>query len=259
MNKEQAKKRIDELNKLTAYYAKKYYDDDDPEISDFEYDMLMVELRNLEKEYPEFIEKESLTQHVGGNVKDGFEKVEHEVPLQSLQDIFNFEELYAFEERVKKTIEDKIKYVVETKIDGLSVSLEYEKGVFKRGATRGNGLVGEDVTENLKTIKNIPEVLNEPVTITVRGEVFIGKEEFEKMNEEREENGETLFANARNAAAGSLRQLDSSITKKRPLDIYIFNVQKSEDIEFKSHHESLIYLEKLGFNVNPVKILVDSV
>ncbi len=259
MNKEQAKKRIDELNKLTAYYAKKYYDDDDPEISDFEYDMLMVELRNLEKEYPEFIEKESLTQHVGGNVKEGFEKVEHEVPLQSLQDIFNFEELYAFEERVKKTINDKVKYVVETKIDGLSVSLEYEKGIFKRGATRGNGLVGEDVTENLRTIKNIPETLSEPVTITVRGEVFIGKDEFEEMNEEREENGETLFANARNAAAGSLRQLDSSVAQKRPLDIYIFNVQKSEDIEFKSHYESLVYLEKLGFNVNPVKVLVDSV
>ena len=259
MNKEQAKNRIDELNKLTAYYAKKYYDDDDPEISDFEYDMLMVELRNLEKEYPEFIEKESLTQHVGGNVKEGFEKVEHEVPLQSLKDIINFEELYAFEERVKKTIDDKIKYVVETKIDGLSVSLEYEKGIFKRGATRGNGLVGEDVTENLRTIKNIPAILNEPVTITVRGEVFIGKDEFEKMNEEREENGETLFANARNAAAGSLRQLDSSVAQKRPLDIYIFNVQKSEDIEFKSHYESLIYLEKLGFNVNPVKVLVDSV
>ena len=259
MNKEQAKKRIDELNKLTAYYAKKYYDDDDPEISDFEYDMLMVELRNLEKEYPEFIEKESLTQHVGGNVKEGFEKVEHEVPLQSLQDIFNFEELYAFDERVKKAIDAEVQYVVETKIDGLSVSLEYEKGIFKRGATRGNGLVGEDVTENLKTIKHIPKTLNEPVTITVRGEVFIGKDEFEKMNEEREENDEPLFANARNAAAGSLRQLDSSITKKRPLDIYIFNVQKSDDIEFKSHHESLIYLERLGFNVNPVKVLVNTV
>ena len=259
MNKEQAKKRIDELNKLTAYYAKKYYDDDDPEISDFEYDMLMVELKNLEKEYPEFIEKESLTQHVGGNVKEGFEKVEHEVPLQSLQDIFNFEELYAFGERVKKVIDSKVNYVVETKIDGLSVSLEYEKGIFKRGATRGNGLVGEDVTENLKTIKNIPKILTEPVTITVRGEVFIGKDEFEKMNEEREKNDEPLFANARNAAAGSLRQLDSTITKKRPLDIYVFNVQKSEDVQFKSHYESLVYLEKLGFNVNPVKVFVNSV
>lgn len=141
MNRESAKKRIDELNKLTSYYAKKYYDDDSPEISDFEYDMLMVELSNLEKKYPEFISRESLTQHVGGTVKDGFEKVTHEVPLQSLQDIFNFEDLEAFDERVKKTLEEDVSYVVETKIDGLSVSLEYVKGVFTRGATRGNGLV----------------------------------------------------------------------------------------------------------------------
>ena len=253
MNKQDAKKRIDELNKLTAYYAKKYYDDDDPDISDFEYDMLMLELRNLEKEYPEFISKDSLTQHVGGTVKEGFAKVEHEVPLQSLQDIFNFEELYAFEERTKKALpEQEIEYVVETKIDGLSVSLEYINGEFFRGATRGNGLVGEDITENLKTIKHIPHKLTEPVTITVRGEVFIGKEEFEAMNQERIENEEPLFANARNAAAGSLRQLDSKITASRPLDIYIFNVQKSEDIKFTSHFESLAYMKKLGFNVNPV-------
>ena len=259
MNREQAKKRIDELNKLTEYYAKKYYDDDDPEISDFEYDMLMVELRNLEKEYPEFIKKESLTQHVGGHVKEGFEKVTHEVPLQSLQDIFDFDELKAFDERVRKVLNEEVSYVVETKIDGLSVSLEYEKGVFVRGATRGNGLVGEDVTENLKTVKHIPKILKEPVTITVRGEVFIGKDDFEKMNFEREQNEEPLFANARNAAAGSLRQLDSSITAKRPLDIFIFNVQKSDDIEFKSHYESLVYLEKLGFHVNPVKVPVKTV
>ena len=253
MNKQEAKKRIDELNKLTAYHAKKYYDEDNPEISDFEYDMLMVELRNLEKEFPEFISKDSLTQHVGGTVKEGFAKVEHEVPLQSLQDIFNFEDLYAFDERTKKALpEENIEYVVETKIDGLSVSLEYVKGEFVRGATRGNGLVGEDITENLKTIKHIPKKLKEAVTITVRGEVFIGKEEFEKMNQERLENEEPLFANARNAAAGSLRQLDSKITASRPLDIYIFNVQKSEDIVFKSHFESLKYMKKLGFNVNPV-------
>ena len=253
MNKQEAKKRIDELNKLTAYHAKKYYDEDNPEISDFEYDMLMVELRNLEKEFPEFISKDSLTQHVGGTVKEGFAKVEHEVPLQSLQDIFNFEDLYAFDERTKKALpEENIEYVVETKIDGLSVSLEYVKGEFVRGATRGNGLVGEDITENLKTIKHIPKKLKEPVTITVRGEVFIGKEEFEKMNQERLENEEPLFANARNAAAGSLRQLDSKITASRPLDIYIFNVQKSEDIVFESHFESLKYMKKLGFNVNPV-------
>ena len=253
MNKQEAKKRIDELNKLTAYHAKKYYDEDNPEISDFEYDMLMVELRNLEREFPEFISKDSLTQHVGGTVKEGFAKVEHEVPLQSLQDIFNFEDLYAFDERTKKALpEENIEYVVETKIDGLSVSLEYVKGEFVRGATRGNGLVGEDITENLKTIKHIPKKLKEAVTITVRGEVFIGKEEFEKMNQERLENEEPLFANARNAAAGSLRQLDSKITASRPLDIYIFNVQKSEDIVFESHFESLKYMKKLGFNVNPV-------
>ena len=260
MDKEQAKKRIDELNKLTKYYAKRYYDDDNPAISDFEYDMLMVELRNLEKEYPEFIQKDSLTQHVGGHVKEGFEKVTHEVPLQSLQDIFDYDELRAFDERVRKTLNDEeVSYVVETKIDGLSVSLEYEKGVFVRGATRGNGLVGEDVTENLKTVKHIPKTLKEPVTITVRGEVFIGKEDFEKLNFEREQMEEPLFANARNAAAGSLRQLDSSITAKRPLDIFIFNVQKSPDIEFTSHYESLVYLEKLGFNVNPVKVPVKTV
>ena len=260
MDKEQAKKRIDELNKLTKYYAKRYYDDDNPAISDFEYDMLMVELKKKKKEYPEFIQKDSLTQHVGGHVKEGFEKVTHEVPLQSLQDIFDYDELRAFDERVRKTLNDEeVSYVVETKIDGLSVSLEYEKGVFVRGATRGNGLVGEDVTENLKTVKHIPKTLKESVTITVRGEVFIGKEDFEKLNFEREQMEEPLFANARNAAAGSLRQLDSSITAKRPLDIFIFNVQKSPDIEFKSHYESLVYLEKLGFNVNPVKVPVKTV
>ena len=252
MNKKQAKKRIEELNKLTKYYATKYYDDDKPEISDFEYDMLMLELRNLEKEYPEFIEKDSLTQRVGGTVKEGFEKVEHEVPLQSLQDVFSFDELYAFDERVKKELNEDVKYVVETKIDGLSVSLEYKKGIFVRGATRGNGQVGEDITENLKTIKHIPQTLKEPIDIIVRGEVFIGKEEFEKLNDELEE-GEK-FANARNLAAGSLRQLDSKITAQRPLDIFIFNVQKSEEVKFESHYESLLYMEKLGFNVNPVKI-----
>ena len=253
MTKEEAKIRIEELNHLTSYHAKKYYDEDDPEISDFEYDLLMTELKNLEKQYPEFVSQDSLTQHVGGTVKEGFEKVEHEIPLQSLQDIFDFEELYAFDDRVKKALEvENLAYVVETKIDGLSVSLEYKKGKFVRGATRGNGLVGEDITENLKTIKNIPQTLKEPVTITVRGEVFIGKEEFEKMNEEREEKEETLFANSRNAAAGSLRQLDSKIAASRPLDIYIFNVQKSESLSFASHAQSLQKLEELGFQVNPV-------
>ncbi len=258
MDKKQAKERIEELRKKTEYYAKKYYDDDNPEITDFEYDMMMLELRTLESQNPEFITKDSLTQKVGGHVKEGFAKVEHEVPLQSLQDVFNFEEIEAFDERVKKIASengiDEVKYVVETKIDGLSSALEYKDGKLVRGATRGNGLVGEDVTENLKTIKTIPQELPEKINITVRGEVFISKKEFEKMNQEREENEEELFANARNAAAGSLRQLDSNITKKRPLDIYIFNVQKIEGKEFNSHFEELEYLEKLGFNVNPVRI-----
>ena len=225
--------------------------------------MMMNELKNLEKEFPNLIDKDSLTQKVGGTVKEGFEKVVHEVPLQSLQDIFSFEELEEFRERVKKAeekyeIKDN-KFVVETKIDGLSVSLEYKNGEFVRGATRGNGEVGEDVTENLKTIKNIPKKLKENINIIVRGEVFIGKKEFDEMNEEREVLGESLFANARNAAAGSLRQLDSKIAASRPLDIFIFNVQKIEDKNFNSHYEELLYLEKIGFNVNPVKIPCETI
>ena len=258
MNKNEAKERIEELRKKTEYFAKKYYDEDKPEISDFEYDMMMVELRNLEKEFPEFKSKDSLTEKVGGHVKEGFQKVTHEVPLQSLQDVFSIEEVNEYIEKTnEKAKENNIKnktYVVETKIDGLSSALEYREGKFVRGATRGNGLVGEDVTENLKTIKTIPMELNEKINITVRGEVFISKKDFEKMNKKREEEGEELFANARNAAAGSLRQLDSKITKTRPLDIYIFNVQKIEGKEFNSHFEELEYLEKLGFNVNPVRI-----
>ena len=258
MNKKEAKERIENLRKQTEYYAKKYYDDDNPEISDFEYDMLMVELRNLEKEYPEFKSKDSLTEKVGGHVKEGFEKVTHEVPLQSLQDVFSIAEVNEYIGKTnEKAEENNIKnrtYVVETKIDGLSAALEYRKGKFVRGATRGNGLVGEDVTQNLKTIKTIPMELKENIDIIVRGEVFISKKDFEKMNKEREEKEEELFANARNAAAGSLRQLDSKVTKKRPLNIYIFNVQKIDDKQFNSHFEELEYLAKLGFNVNPVRI-----
>ena len=262
MNKTEAKTRIEELRKITEYHAKRYYDDDEPEISDFEYDMLMNELKNLEKQFPDLISSDSLTQKVGGTVKEGFEKVEHEVPLQSLQDVFSFEEVESFDERMKEYSEKystQLQYVVETKIDGLSVALEYKGGEFVRGATRGNGLIGEDVTDNLKTIKTIPKKLKENIDIIVRGEVFISKDEFEKLNQQREVLDEPLFANARNAAAGSLRQLDSKIAEQRPLDIYIFNVQKCDTKEFKSHHESLVYLEKLGFNVNPVKVLCNNI
>ncbi len=258
MDKKQAKERIKELREQVEYHAKKYYDEDKPEISDFEYDMLMVELRNLEKEFPEFQSKESLTQKVGGHVKEGFQKVTHEVPLQSLQDVFSLEDVKEYVMKIEQKAEEnkieKVTYVVETKIDGLSAALEYKNGEFVRGATRGNGLVGEDVTQNLKTVKTIPMKLKDSIDITVRGEVFISKDNFEKMNQEREENEEELFANARNAAAGSLRQLNSKITEKRPLDIYIFNVQKIEGMEFNSHYEELEYLAEQGFNVNPVRI-----
>ena len=263
MDKKQAEERIKELRKQTEYHAKKYYDEDKPEISDYEYDMLMLELRTLENQYPDLIDETSLTQKVGGTVKEGLKKVEHEVPLQSLQDVFNFDDIKVFDEKVRKQAKEKgileVKYVVETKIDGLSAALEYKDGIFVRGATRGNGLVGEDVTENLKTIKTIPHELPEKINITVRGEVFIPKKEFEKMNQEREQNEEELFANARNAAAGSLRQLDVNIAKNRPLDIYIFNVQKIEGKEFNSHFEELEYLASLGFNVNPVRISCDNI
>ena len=262
MDNTQAKNRIAELRKTLEYHAKKYYDEDKPEISDFEYDMMMNELKNLEKQFPDLIDKESLTQKVGGTVKEGFKQVEHEVPLQSLQDVFSYDELREFDDRVRKQLKDngeKLKYVVETKIDGLSMAIEYKNGKFVRAATRGNGLIGEDVTGNAKTIKTIPSELTEPVNLIVRGEVFIGAKEFEKLNEEREVLGEALFANARNAAAGSLRQLDSKVTAKRPLDIYIFNIQKLENNTFNSHYEQLQYLDKLGFNVNPVKILCNNI
>lgn len=258
MNFEQAKKRAEELRPLLQYYTKKYFDDEQV-VSDYEYDMLMRELKQIEKEYPELITEDSPTQRVGtGAIKKGFEKVTHEVPLQSLQDVFTFEEVEEFDQRMQKAAIEfsrPLDYVVETKIDGLSSAIEYRNGKLYRGATRGNGIVGEDVTQNISTIKHVPKELKEPISITVRGEVFIGKTDFDKLNEDRLLEEQEQFANARNAAAGSLRQLDSKITASRPLDIYVFNVQKCDDITFETHYESLLYLERLGFNVNPVKIL----
>lgn len=247
------KKRYEELKKIIAYHANKYYNDDEPEISDFEYDMLMVELKNIEKAHPEMITTDSPTQVIvaEGKVDSHFAEVVHEVPLQSLQDVFSTGDVEAFCSRIGKEVPNP-SYVVETKIDGLSVSLEYEKGIFKRGATRGNGLVGEDVTLNLNQIDNIPKKLKDEIDIIVRGEVFMPHDAFNRLNEEREVLGEKLFANPRNAAAGSLRQLDPQITKDRNLDIFIFNVQKSKDIEFTSHYESLMFLKEQGFNVIPL-------
>ena len=263
MDNTQAKNRIEELRKTLEYHAKKYYDEDKPEISDYEYDMMMNELKSLEKQFPEFVTADSLTQKVGGHVNEAFTEVTHEVPLQSLQDVFSFEEIDEFDTRIRKTAEENgikdFKYVVETKIDGLSMAVEYVNGKFVRAATRGNGLIGEDVTNNAKTIKTIPMELPEPVNMIVRGEVFIGAQEFEKLNEEREILGQSLFANARNAAAGSLRQLDSKVTATRPLDMFIFNIQRLTDNTFNSHYEQLQYLDKLGFNVNPVRVLCSTI
>ncbi len=262
MTLEQAKDRINELKPKIEYYTRKYYEDEQV-ISDFEFDMLMKELKQLEADYPELITPDSPTQKVGTSpIKKGFKKVTHRVPLQSLQDVFSFEEVREFDTRMQKLASEynlPLDYVVETKIDGLSTALEYKDGIFIRGATRGNGTVGEDVTENLKTVRTIPHKLKEPINITVRGEIFIGKKEFDALNEIRLADEEERFANARNAAAGSLRQLDSKITAGRPLDIYIFNIQEIENKEIMTHYEGLKYLQELGFNVNPVRILCKNI
>ncbi len=255
--KKTAKEEIDELKEKINYYSKLYYDEDNSPLSDYDYDMMMNRLKALEKENPELITVDSPTQKVGGKARDDFEKVVHEVPLQSLQDVFSYDELYEFDKRIKQTGDTY--YCVETKIDGLSCALKYENGILVQGATRGDGQIGEDVTENVKTIKSIPHKLKEPLNITVRGEVFISKEEFDKLNEEREVLGKPLFANARNTAAGSLRQLDPKITKERPLDIYIFNVQKAENKTWNSHYEELNYLASLGFNVVPFRKLCKTI
>ncbi|MCX7923793.1 MAG: NAD-dependent DNA ligase LigA [Clostridia bacterium] len=245
-------KRINELRDTLNYHNHKYYVEDSPEITDFEYDALLRELENLENERPDLVTSDSPTQRVGGKPLEGFDKVEHAVQMQSLADVFNESELFAFDERVREGIGSSVEYVVEKKIDGLSVSLLYENGRFVRGATRGDGLVGEDVTQNLKTIKSIPMKLKEEIPlIEVRGEVFISKSDFIKLNEEQEEAEQQLFANPRNAAAGSLRQLDPKITSGRKLDIYLFNIQRIEGKTFNTHSETLEYMKSLGFKVSP--------
>jgi DNA ligase (NAD+) len=250
---ENIKNRIDELRRLLHYHSRKYYVEDSPEISDFEYDRMYRELQELEAEYPQFDDPLSPTKRVGGAVLDKFEKVVHEVPMQSLQDVFNREELFAALSKITDTA-GEVLFDVEYKIDGLSVSLEYENGKFVRGSTRGDGEVGENITENLKTVGAIPLTLPEEIPLLeVRGEVYMPKKIFEKLNEEREMLGEQLFANPRNAAAGSLRQLDSSVTAKRKLSIFVFNIQRisSDKYSFTSHKESLDFLARMGFPVSP--------
>ena len=247
----EAKERILELTKLLNEANHRYYVLDDPTMPDFEYDRLLRELEDLEKEYPQFLQTDSPTQRVGGAALSKFEKYTHAVPLMSLQDVFSMEELTDFLEKVLAAQPDTY-FTVEPKIDGLSVALEYENGIFVRGATRGDGNVGEDVTQNLKTIRSIPMKLeNAPERLIVRGEVFMPKSSFHKLNERQELEGKPLFANPRNAAAGSLRQLDPKITAQRALDILVFNVQLAQGVEFESHSESLDYLKKLHFKVVP--------
>lgn len=246
------KKEIQQLRSELERHNQLYYVNDAPEISDFEYDAMLRRLEDLEAAHPEYYDPNSPTQHVGGYALNTFAQVTHEVPLESLQDVFSFEELHAFGERMDAALADKHSYVVEPKIDGLSMSLEYENGIFVRGATRGDGAVGEDVTENLRTVRNLPQKLeNAPARLIVRGEVYMSHESFESINAQREISGEALLANPRNAAAGSIRQQDPKIAASRKLDIIIFNLQLCSDRTFETHADSLDYLQSLGFPTVP--------
>ena len=247
-----AKKRMAELRKTLEHHSRLYYIEDAPEISDYEYDKLFYELVALEERYPELAAEDSPTKRVGGAALDKFEKVTHTVRMGSLSDVFSYEEIHDFVAKTEERLGRSTLYSVEPKIDGLSVSLEYTDGKLMVGSTRGDGITGENVTENLKTVKTIPLSLPEALPLLeVRGEVYMLRRSFEALNRTREENGEALFANPRNAAAGSLRQLDSKITAKRGLDILIFNVQRIEGKRFTSHTEELAYLEEKGFHVIP--------
>ena len=251
MNEQDAKKRIDELVKLLNYHSQLYYVEDRNEITDYEYDMLQQELKGLEEQFPQFTRSDSPTQRVGGKAISIFEKVTHRVQMGSLQDVFSFEQVRSFIETVQQAV-DKPQFVVEPKIDGLSVSLEYHNGELAIGSTRGDGFVGEDVTSNLKTVKSIPIKINEELPlIEVRGETYMPRNVFLKLVKEQEDNDEQPFKNPRNAAAGSLRQKDPKIAAKRKLDIFVFNVQQIEGKELTSHKESLDYLKTLGFKTIP--------
>ena len=243
--------RINELIDLINYHNEKYYNQDEPEITDFEYDNLMKELIRLEEENPELKRVDSPSSRVGGKALDKFTQITHKIPMLSLSNAYSAQDLRDFDKRVRDINNNGVEYVVEFKIDGLSVGLTYNDGLFDKGATRGNGVVGEDITENLKTVKSIPLNINQDNEVVVRGEVYISKENFENINKSQEEQGLQLFANPRNLAAGTLRQLDSKLTAKRPLDIFVFNLEYIEGMEFESHSQSLEYLHKLGFKVSP--------
>ena len=243
--------KIEELIQQINYYNEKYYNQDKPEISDYEYDLLMKELIQLEKENPNLKRIDSPTNRVGGVALDEFNKITHKIPMLSLSNAYSSSDLKDFDKRVKDTVRDNVEYVVEFKIDGLSVGLTYNDGKFEKGATRGDGVVGEDISQNLMTVKTIPLKIESKEEIVVRGEVYISKENFENINKQQEKSGQDLYANPRNLAAGSLRQLDPKLTAKRPLDIFVFNLEYIGLEEFKSHSESLEFLQKQGFKTSP--------
>lgn len=250
MDKQEVQRRLEELREQIRYHSRKYYTEDDPEISDYEYDQLYRQLETLEGEYPELVTEDSPTRKIGGEVYNTFAPVVHQVPLESLHDSFSQEELLDFDRRVRETV-GHVTYVVEPKFDGLSVALEYRNGVFVRGSTRGNGVTGEDVTENIRTIRSVPKVLKEHVPfLEVRGEVYMSDSSFERLCERQELLEEKPFKNPRNAAAGSLRQKDPKITAQRELSIFVFNVQQVEGKELSCHDESLAWLASLGFPVS---------
>ncbi|MBQ3125335.1 MAG: NAD-dependent DNA ligase LigA [Clostridia bacterium] len=244
---EDIRSRIDYLTDTLNYHNRKYYVDDSPEISDFEFDAMLLELEKLEEQYPELVRSDSPTIRVGGEAVSEFAEVVHSVPMQSLQKAFSSDEIIDFDRRVRETVANPI-YVVEHKIDGLSVSIEYTNGVLTRASTRGNGITGEDITENVKTIRSVPLKLKDTIPfLEVRGEVFMPDNAFVRLNESLEDAGQPLFANPRNAAAGSLRQLDSKIAAKRGLDIFVFNIQQIEGVTINSHIEGLNFLKEQGF------------
>lgn len=250
----EAKEIIKRLYEEVEYHSKLYYNEDITEISDYEYDILMHKLKKLETDFPKLKRKNSITERVGGIPNSTFYKVLHEVKLQSLQDVFSYEELYEFDKRVKKDLnlkeDEKVNYIVETKIDGLSASLTYENGRLKLGATRGNGVEGEDLTNNFRVLKNLPQKIDYKGKIILRGEVFISKEDFKTINSLQAKEKKKLFANPRNAAAGSLRQKNINIVSERELQIYIFNIQYCEE-KFKTHKEGIEFAKKNNFVVNP--------
>ena len=251
MGKEDIKLQIDNLIDKINYHSDKYYNQDTPEISDFEYDMLMKELIKLEAENPEFKRVDSPSNRVGGMALDKFDQVTHKNPMLSLSNAYSAEDLRDFDRRVREMTDGNVEYVVEFKIDGLSVGITYENGEFKSAATRGNGIIGEDISKNAMTIKSVPLKIDDKREIIVRGEVYISKENFEKVNEYQEEHDLQIFANPRNLAAGSLRQLDSKLTAKRPLDIFVFNLENINELDgIDTHSDSLEYLKKLGFSVS---------